>query len=217
LRSEDPGIARWRRVFAVAMAVLTAIMLTSHLGISQHHLVAVLPLAFAALAILSLEAVSRSRRAIPLLAAAAAGLAVLFVTWDVQTDRELRRTGGKWYWASAIYDVHAYLRTHPVPPGRLKILSWGFQNNLYVISGGSVYGSELFWGATEALSSRGMSWASEIRDGGSFLFFRFLPDAPAVKGFSDALKDYPGPRRKRLWLDRSGSPYAALVEIMPVP
>jgi hypothetical protein len=217
LRSEDPGIARWRRAFAAATAVMTAIMLTSHLGISQHHLVAVLPLAFAALAILSLEVASRSRRAVPLLAAAAAGLAVLFLSWDVRIDRGLRETGGKWYWSSAIYDVHAYLRAHPVPPGRLKILSWGFQNNLYVISGGSVYGSELFWGATKALSYRGMTWASEIRDGGSFLLFRFQPNAPAVKGFSQALRDYPGPRRKRLWLDRSGSPYAALVEIMPVP
>src|SRR5437868_433524 len=75
--------------------------------------------------------------------------------------------------SSAVDDVGRYLQSHPVAPSRLKILSWGFQSNLYVGSGGSVHGSELFWGATKARSSRGNTWESEIRDGGSFLLFSF--------------------------------------------
>ena len=82
-----------------------------------------------------------------------------------------------------------------------------------------MYGSELFWGATEALSSRGMSWASEIRDGGSFLLFSFPTGSAfldaAAEGFAEALQKHEGPRRETRFLDRSGSPIALLIEIEP--
>jgi hypothetical protein len=109
------------------------------------------------------------------------------------------------------------VQSQSVHPDRLKILNWGFLHNLYVGSGGSVYGSELFWGATRARSSRGPSWESEILDGGVFLMYVFPTGPPsleaAVEGFSQALKEYRGSRREKRFFDRSGSPVALLVEI----
>lgn len=217
--SGHPAISQWRRAFALSAVLLAAILLTSRLHIQQHHLVAVLPLVFAGLAILSVEAARRLRPAIPVLAIAAAGLAVLYLSWDVRIDRGLRETGGRRAFSSAIDDVSRYLESHPVAPDRLKILNWGFQNNLYVVSRGTVYGTELFGGASKAVSRRGLSWESEIRDGGSFLVFLFPMGPPslsdAAEGFSEALRDHPGPYREKLFFERSGIPYARLVEIDP--
>jgi hypothetical protein len=217
--AESPAVTRGRRAFAISAVVLSAIMMASRLGIRQHHLVAVLPLALGALVILSLEAVRRWRQAIPLLAAAALGLALIFVSWDIRIDRGLRASRGTGVWSSAVDDVGRYLQSHPVAPSRLKILNWGFQSNLYVGSGGSVHGSELFWGATKARSSRGRTWESEIRDGGSFLLFAFPTGSAfldaAAQGFAEALQKHEGPRRERRFLDRSGSPVALLIEIEP--
>jgi hypothetical protein len=217
VRSSDSGISRWRRAFAVSAVVLAGIMLISGLHIAPHHLVAVLPLALATLAILSVEAVSRFRNVVPLLAAAAAGLSLLLVSWDVRIDRGLRQSEGKGLWSSAVDEVRRHVRSQSVHPDRLKILNWGFLHNFYVGSGGSVYGSELFWGATRARSSRGLAWKSEILDGGVFLMYVFPTGPPsleaAAEGFSQALKEYRGPRRERRFFDRSGSPVALLLEI----
>lgn len=214
--SVDPGISRWRRAFAVSAVVLVGAMLTSGFPIAPHHLVAVLPLALAALAILSVEASSRFRIAAPLLAAAF-GFSVLLVSWDARIVRGLRQSEGKGFWSSAVDDVRRDVQAHAVPPDRLKILNWGFLHNLYVGSGGSVYGSELFWGASRERSSRGLAWESEMLDGGVFLLYLF-PTGPsgldaAAVGFSRALLEYRGPRRERRFFDRSGAPVALLVEI----
>lgn len=215
-RGENPAIARWRRAFAAVAVVLTGFLLGSGLRVVPHHLVAVLPLALASLAILGVE-VWRFRFARPLLATAAALFVALLLSWDVRIDRGLRQSGGKGFWSSAVDEAREHLRMHPVHPDRLKILNWGFQNNLFVGSGGAVYGSELFWGATRDRSSRGLDWESEIRDGGSFLLY-LVPTGSAnldaaAEGFSRALADYRGPRREKRFLDRSGSPVALLVEI----
>jgi hypothetical protein len=220
IRPGNAETARWRRACALSAVLLTVIMVASNLGISQHHLVAVLPLAVVALAVLSVEVARRYRAEILPLAAAAAGFVVLCLSWDVRIESGLRRTGGIRVWSSAIDGVHEYLASHPVPPDRLKILSWGLQNNLYVISGGAVYGTELFWAGTETLSPRGIPWGSEIAEGGSFLFYSLRKGSPrpwaAAKGFWQALEGYGGPRRDTTFFDRSGSPLAVLVEIGPV-
>ncbi len=214
-----PAVARWRRAFAMSAVVLSAIMLASRLGVGQHHLVAVLPLALGTLVVLSIEVARRWRRAIPLLAAAAVGPALIFLSWDIRIDRGLRASQGIGFWSSAVDDVGRYLQLHPVAPSRLKILNWGFQSNLYVGTGGSVHGSELFWGATKARSSRGNTWESEIRDGGSFLLFSFPAGSAfldaAAQGFAEALQKHEGLRRETRFLDRFGSPVVLLIEIEP--
>ncbi len=218
-RGSHAEMARWRRAFAAAAAILAGIMLASRLNVSEHHLVAVLPLAAATLAILAVEVGRAFRPAAPGLAALAACLAALFLAWDVRIDRGLRETGGRQVFSSALADVSAHLEAHPVAPERLKILDWGFLNNLYVVSGGAVSGTELFWEATREKSRRGWTWDAEIRDGGSFLVFRFprvsTPLSAASEGFSEALRRFDGPRREKIFFDRAGDPVAALVEIDP--
>jgi hypothetical protein len=78
-----------------------------------------------------------------------------------------------------------------------------------------VYGSEIFWGATEEASGRGRPWELEIREGGAFLLFQTpsLPASPAALGFRKALEEYRGPRRTKTFFERSGTPLAEVVEI----
>jgi hypothetical protein len=198
-------------------AALALILLTSGLNVSQHHLVAVLPLAAAALSLLACEIANRFRALLPVLWLGAAALAALLLSWDLRIDRELRATGGRGSFSSAIDDVAAYLAAHPVPPDRLKILDWGFQNSLYVVSGGAVHGTELFWGASREVSRRGWTWDDELRDGGSFLKFASRGGPPALtaagEGFDAAMSRRKTPAQERIFRDRTGAPLAVLVEV----
>ena len=214
--SGDPP--RWRRALAATSLLLALVMAFSRLKISPHHLVGVLPLVLAALATAAVELGRRFGRGLAA-AAGAAGLAfaLFWGARDVRIEAALRSTRGTRVWSSAVDDVREYLRAHPVPPDRLKIVSWGFQANLYVGSGGAVHGTELFWTGSRERSSRGLSWPEEIADGGTFLLYLFPTgnaslDASA-QGFREALSKDSGARRERTFLDRSGAPVALLVEI----
>lgn len=215
----DSNPGDWRRAFAATAAVLTVFLVTSRLNVSQHHMVAVLPLVGAALAIGSIELAGRVRPLVPVLAAAAAGLAALSISWDVRIVRGLSETGGIRAFSSGIDEIRHHLEAHPVRPDRLKILNWGIQNNLYVASGGAAYGTELFWGATRKRSQRGLTWDDEIRDGGAFLLFAFPFGPPWIgdgaEGFREALARHGGARRETDFAERRGAPYARLIEIEP--
>jgi hypothetical protein len=218
LPAGDSEDGRLRRVFGLSAAILTAILLTSRLGIGQHHLVCLLPLVAAALVLFALELSRRSRRAILPLSLIGAVLVVLWIGWDARIERGLARTGGQGVFSSALNDLGAHLAAHPVPPGKLKILNWGFQNNLYVMSSGAVFGTELFGGATKERSPRGKTWREEIEDGGTFLLYRARVSrypSPAAEGFQEAFAAYTGESRTKLFFDRSLQPLAALVEIPP--
>ena len=212
----DPDTGRVRRVYGLSAAILTAILLTSRLGIGQHHLVAVVPLVLAALVLLVMELSRRSRRAILPLSAVGTGLAVLWLSWYARIEGGLSRTGGQGVFSSALNSLADHLSAHPVRPETLKILNWGFQNNLYVLTSGTVHGTELFAGATKERSPSGKSWREEIEDGGTFLLYRARVSrypSPAAEGFQEAFAAYTGESRAKLFFDRSGQPLAALVEI----
>jgi NAD(P)-dependent dehydrogenase (short-subunit alcohol dehydrogenase family)/4-amino-4-deoxy-L-arabinose transferase-like glycosyltransferase len=208
---------RWRRAFATTALLLAGIMTISRLKISPHHLVGILPLVLAALAAWAAESASLRPRLPAAAAAAGLAFALLWLQRDVEIEAALRSTRGTRVWSSAVDDVRRHLRAHPVASDRLKIVSWGFQANLYVGSGGAVHGTELFWTGNRERSSRGISWADEIADGGTFLLYLFptgdpLLDASAA-GFQDALAKDPRVHRETTFLDRAGSPVARLVEI----
>jgi hypothetical protein len=216
-------LARWRRALAVSALVLAGITVVSRLKISPHHLVGILPLFIAALVVAGTERASGPRRARVLAAGGAVALAfaVFWLARDGEIERALRSTRGTRVWSSAVDDVREHLRTHPVPPERLKIVSWGFQANLYVGSGAAVHGTELFWTGTRDRSSRGLSWTAEIEDGGTFLLYLFPTgdsslDASA-EGFREAMAKSARPRRETIFRDRSGSPLALLVEFPNSP
>src|SRR5262249_44707337 len=152
-------------------------------------------------------------------AALIAGFAALCFSWDLRIDRGLRTTQGKAFWSSAIGELGRDLTSRPAGAPRPKILSWGLRNNLYIVSGGSLYGSELYWDATEERSRRGRTWADEIGEGGSFLLLLFPTGPPsldaAAHGFSRALRESGAASTARTYFDRSGVPVARWIEIPP--
>src|SRR5262249_2647815 len=135
LDAARPSLGRWRRSLALSAAVLTVLLLASGLGVVPHHLVAVLPLALAALAPWTSELPRRSRSALAPAAALIAGFAALCFSWDLRIDRGLRTTQGKAFWSSAIGELGRDLTSRPAGAPRPKILSWGLRNNLYIVSG----------------------------------------------------------------------------------
>jgi hypothetical protein len=219
--ARDPDLARWRRALAAAAAALTFLLAVSRLPVAEHHLVAVLPLAAAAVSVGTLEAL-RQRAAIGrVIAALFAAWAFLSLAGDVQTVRGLARTGGRGFWSSALDDAARHLRAHPAPVSRLKIVSWGLQKNLYIASGAAVYGREIYWNATRQKAASGLSWEAEVRDGGTFLLMTLPAGSEsldeAADGFAQALRGYPGPREERVFRDTAGEPVVRLIEIPPQP
>ncbi|HEY4229958.1 MAG TPA: hypothetical protein VGO79_07280 [Thermoanaerobaculia bacterium] len=222
-RSSGEGVAdraAWRRWLAWTALLLLPILAASRLNVTQHHLAAVLPLALAALAIASVELADRFRRVralAPVLAIGAAGLSAVFIGWDMRIARGLRETGGLRAFSSALDDAARVLAARRIPPDRLKIVNWGFQNNLYVVTGGAVWGTELFWGATRGRTQQGRSWDDEVRDGGAFLLFAFPMGPPWIGdgafGFEDALARSGGPRTETVFRERSGAPCVRLIEV----
>ncbi|HKD18496.1 MAG TPA: hypothetical protein VKG23_11575 [Thermoanaerobaculia bacterium] len=212
----DPSVSSVRRAFALATLALTAILVLSGLPVGQHHMLAVLPLALASVTILGVELGRRSKGAAVVFIGLAAAAAAVSVGWDVRIDRGLRETEGRGVWSSALFRIRDRLEAERVAPERFKILDWGYQNNLYVVSGGKVSGTELFWGATPARSSRGVPWSDEIRGGGVFLR-TFGSTSPASEGFARALREDPGEHREVVFRDLRGDAVASLVEIAPRP
>ncbi|HEY2797153.1 MAG TPA: hypothetical protein VGK26_04630 [Thermoanaerobaculia bacterium] len=209
--------ASWRRWFAWTALLLLPILAASRLNVTQHHIAAVLPLALAALAILCAELAGRVRALVPVLAIGAAALAAVFLAWDVRIARGLRESGGVRAFSSALDDAARVLAARRIPPARLKIVNWGLQNNLYVVSGGAAWGTELFWGATRSLTAQGRSWDDEVRDGGAFLLFAFPMGPPSIGdgavGFEEALARYAGQKTETMFRERSGAPCVRLIEI----
>src|SRR5207253_3498377 len=97
------------------------------------------------------------------------GLAILYfslaIYWQAVTLRGLWNSGGTAQWSDAVFTLSAYLQ-QKYPDREIKILDWGLQNNLYVLSDGKIRSRELYGGASDEVSSR---WMEEIRQGGVFL------------------------------------------------
>src|SRR5207247_4308919 len=61
------------------------------------------------------------------------------------SDLQIRSTGGVRLWSNAIDSVSGYLqRNHSERP--VKVVDWGFQHSLFVLSNSKISSTELFWG-----------------------------------------------------------------------
>jgi len=213
----EPHVSAWRRAGAAAAVSLVAILAVSRLPVGQHHMATILPPALGALALGAVELRKRWPRSAPVLAAAGAALALAWLSWNVRIERGLLRTGGRGVWSSALEAAVRELRSRPVRPERLKILDWGFQNPLYVLSRGTTSGTELFWGATPERSSRGVAWADEMRDGGVFLLWADDTGSVAARAFRSALAAAAPNALVTDFAGREGEPSIRLVEISATP
>ncbi len=168
---KDNGSAKvlaWRRASALTFLFMTLIMFSSRLNITEHHLVVLVPIA-AVVIVLAFHAVwARWEKAwVPalLIALVYTGSALY---WNIAAARGIRETGGVWAWSNAIFSLNEYVQSH-YPDRELKILDWGLQNNLFVLSNGKILSRELFWGATKERSGQGKTWDEEISGGGLYL------------------------------------------------
>ncbi|HEX5432389.1 MAG TPA: glycosyltransferase family 39 protein [Bryobacteraceae bacterium] len=196
------------RFTAVTFLLLTAYLLVSRLEVAEHHLIVLTPIA-AALVVLACSALhakySWARIFSLALAAVYAGSAVY---WNVAAIRGLRQTGGIGMWSDAVVPL-AGLIDRDFSNREVKVLDWGLEDNLYILT------KEKF--KSSNLTNHTGPWANEIRQGGLFLLNGPESRNPpaASPEFLKALETLRPAARWHSIPERNGAIYAQLVEIEP--
>jgi hypothetical protein len=200
------GHAVWPRVIAIAFLISGAILFFSRVAVSEHHLVVLVPLA-AAMTVFAGSAAPARFRAIPMAFFAVYVGCALY--WQGAAIRGLRATGGVGMWSDALLPLGERLEER-YPSREIKILDWGLQNNLYVVTDARLHTREIFWDAKRP-------WTEEIREGGVFVMNgagnRQLP--AATEGFLAAFEEGRPHAQRTVISQRSGAPYAEIFEIAP--
>jgi hypothetical protein len=209
------GIRKPARVAAVIFVAVLACMLSSRLNISDHHLIALVPLA----ALLVVVAAQECCRRWPVARLVAGAIAVIYFTsalyWNLTAARQIRLTGGIGIWSNAIDSVCAYLQQNY--PGRsIKVLDWGFQNSFFVLSNAKLESTELFWGATVERSGSGKLWRDEVSPGDVYVLHApaLVQFPEAAQGLSRTLAASALPVRRAQFAQNNGAGYAEVVEIV---
>lgn len=206
----------WARGFALTFLFLAAFLFLSRLDVSEHHLVALVPLA----AVLAASAGFLIQEPYPKARIICGGLAGVYVAcalyWQAAAVEGLRRTGGVRSWSDSIFTLARDLE-QKYPTREIQIVDWGLQNSLYFLSNGRLHSREIFWDASPEQSGRRRSWLEEVRDGGVFLLNapenRQLP--VASQAFLQALAGGQ-PAFRRFTIDqRDGRPYVEIIEVEP--
>jgi hypothetical protein len=207
----------WARMFGVQFLLLAGFMTFSRLNVAEHHLIALVPLA-AVVVVVGSAILARSSRWTPLvLVAVALAYSGCALFWQVKAIYGLHASGGVGQWSDAIFPLADHIRKRYSRNGvEVKILDWGLQNNLYVLSDAAIKSREIFWDADREGSGPNRSWTTEISEGGVFLLNaagnRNFPAASV--GFLEALHQNPRVHRS-LVRQRNGRPYAEIIEIAP--
>jgi hypothetical protein len=204
------------RIFALTFLFFGATLMLSGAPVAEHHLIGLLPLAVALIMLVCWNLGSRSRSA----AFAMAGLGLIYVGsamyWQVAAIQGLHRTGGVGPWSDGVNPLAVYL-VERRPTSEAKILDWGLQDNLFVISDGAVRSREIFWDATEQQSGLRQPWLEEIRQGGVFVMNAAgtLQMPVATTAFLKTLTDAHPVLQRHTFRGRNGVPYAEVVDIEP--
>jgi Dolichyl-phosphate-mannose-protein mannosyltransferase len=204
------------RVAALTFIFLTACLLFSRLNVLEHHLITLVPIAAALMAAAAQDTWRRSRMARYVLGAVAVTYFGAALYWNVTAAHQIRSTGGVGIWSNAIDKLGSYLLRN-YPKREVKVLDWGLNNNLYVLSNGRIASMEIFWGATAERSGTGNLWIDEITPG--IVYVLHAPEVavfPAAgDGFRRALAASSLPFRRTRIVQSGGAPYAEAVEILP--
>ena len=202
----------WARAFALCFLFLGAFFFLSRMIVAEHHLIVLVPLA-AVVTVLGLSSIVHypwGRIVVAALAVAYLGSALY---WQTAAIRGIGKSGGIGPWSDADFALSDYLQ-QKYPAQDIKILDWGLQNNLYVLSDGAIHSREIYGDVTSAADPR---WAGEIRRGGIFLMNgpanRQFPAASL--GFLETLAVAHPAMRRFAVPQRSGVPYAIIFEIDP--
>jgi Dolichyl-phosphate-mannose-protein mannosyltransferase len=202
------------RVAGLTFVFLLSCMLFSRLNISDHHLVALLPIAAVLVVLAARDSCQRWRRARYVAGAIAMLYLVLALSLNHTAARQIRSTGGVRLWSNAIDSISRYLQTHS--PGRsVKLLDWGFQHNLFVLSNSRIASEEIYWAASLERSGSGKLWSNEISPGDVYVIHSpglvLIPEAR--KGFLAALIASDLPFRRIQFNQNNGQGYAEVLEV----
>ncbi|HWY46457.1 MAG TPA: glycosyltransferase family 39 protein [Bryobacteraceae bacterium] len=198
----------WTRGTVVTFAVLGLFLFLTRTRVSEHHLVALVPLAaiIVVLACSILQARFRWGRGV------SGGLAAVYLasvfSWQVQTIEGLHRTRGVGAWSDGVYTLARQL-PQKYSAQEIKILDWGLENNLYVLTGARLHTREIYSDEAHA------PWLEEIRRGGVFLLNgpenRQFP--AATEAFLKALAETRPVVQRFSVPQRSGVPFAEVIDI----
>ncbi|MEP7269899.1 MAG: hypothetical protein ABI882_00250 [Acidobacteriota bacterium] len=211
---DDAQLTAWKRASALSFLFLALFLCTSRLPVRGHHLIALVPIG-AVVVVLALKSLAARWRFGKLLATVVALIYFASaLSWDVIAVKGVRTTGGVKAWSDAIGPLADHLQSQY--SGReIKILDWGLQNNLYVLSNGRIQSREFFWGATAEKTGFNRSWADEIATGGVFLTNSVGNQSfpAATQGLLAALNASQRPYQRVNFYERSGAPYAEIIEV----
>ncbi len=206
----DRERSMWARGVALTFVVLGLFLFLTRTRVAEHHLVALVPLAavVVVLACSILQARFRWGRGV----AGALGAVYLgsVFYWQVQTIEGLHRTRGVGAWSDGVY---ALARRLPQKYGaqEIKILDWGLENNLYVLTDARLHMREIYSDGAHR------PWIDEIEGGGVFLLNgpdnRQFP--VASRAFLEDVASTQPTMQSFSVLQRSGVPFAEIIDIQP--
>ena len=206
------GRSVWPRGVALCFLFLAAFLFLSKMIVAEHHLIVLLPLA-AMVTALAAGIVYRHSAGRPVVGALAVVYFGSAIYSQVAAIRGLERTGGVGPWSDAVFALSDYLQ-QKYPDREIKILDWGLQNNLYVLSDGKIHSREIYADVSSPADPR---WTGEIRRGGVFLMNgpanRQFP-APSL-GFLAALAATHPTVRRFAVPQKNGAAYALILEVDP--
>jgi hypothetical protein len=211
----DPVRRDAARITALTFLILLICMFASRLRISHHHLIGLVPLA-ALIAVVGGQEIRRrwpsSRR---LVEAAGAIYIALAIYWNLQAALHIRATGGIGLWSNAIDRLMDTLEKR-YPARKVKVLDWGINNNLFVLSNGKIDSREVFGGSTVERTGWGVPWSAEISAGDVFVLHakEMILTPEAAQGFARGLESKGLPVRRSAITQATGAGYAEIVEVL---
>jgi hypothetical protein len=188
----------------------------TRMQVAEHHLVMLLPLAVVVVVLACSILQARFRRAWAISAVVVCLYGSSAVYWQVQAMRGLSDSGGVGVWSNAGTELATYLDRNY--SGReLRIVDWGLQYNMYVLTDGRLKAKEIWSQMAGDTDFDGRPWIDEIREGGVFLLNgpdnRQFPRPSA--GFLRALSVAHPVMKVHNVQQRSGLTYAEVIDITP--
>jgi Dolichyl-phosphate-mannose-protein mannosyltransferase len=207
-RARDQRRWPFAQAAALSFVFLGGFLFLSRLEVAEHHLIAMVPLAVVTVVLACAALQAKHGRAWVVSASLATIYLGSALYWHAAEIRGLRQTRGVGVWSDAVYTLANYLELHD-PHREVRIIDWGFGDNLYVVSNGRITPREI--------GGYHLPWSEEIRRGGVFVISGpgNRQVAEPVNEFLKALASDRPIAHLHTVTQRDGETYAQVVEIEP--
>lgn len=211
-----PGASRFAKFSSLAFLLLTVILFATPMQLAEHHLIVALPFALLVTVVAAVLGLKRFPRVWPAFAALGVAYLAGCLYWQILAIRGLHDTGGMGMWSDSITELTARIE-QDFPNRLIRVVDWGLQDNLYVLSDGRIRSREIFGDATEQQSGQGRSWTDEIRTGGVFVVAgsENRHESGGTYFVRALAATHPVLRRQLMVEQRSGVTYAEIFDIEP--